>query len=119
MDKKNKNLMQKKWIAYCWSAALAQQCHDRDNQSNNANNSPYDGTIKQHTLSEVLSNKTALIHNRLTFIGYFVTIFELFKATFCHKKRKGCDKSIWCIIEDVNLNDAPSFNFGKHIEDNI
>ena len=119
MSKKNNKLNQKEWIAHCWSVELTQQCHNRDNQSNNANNGPYDGTIKQGTLSAVLANKTALIYNRLTFIGYLITIFTLFKAAFCHKKRKGCIKFVGCVIEEVNLSDAPTLHFGKHIQNKV
>ena len=50
--------MQKKWLAHCWSAALAQQCHDRDKQTENATDGSYDGAIKQSTLSAVLADKT-------------------------------------------------------------
>lgn len=119
MNKKNNDLTQKEWVAHCWGVELAQQCHNRDNQSNNANNSPYDGTIKQGTLSAVLANKTALIYNRLTFIGYMITIFALFKAAFCHKKRKGYIKFVGCAIEEVNLSDTSSLHFGKHIQNNV
>ena len=119
MDKKNHHLTQKRWLAHCWSAGLAQQCHDRDHQSDNTDNGTYDRTIKQSTLSAVLTDKTALIYNRLTLIGYLKTIFALFKATFCHKKRKGCIKFVGCVIEEISLSDTPAFCLCKHHQNKV
>lgn len=114
MKQKKHDFMQKRWIAHCWAASLAQQCHNRDNQSDNTNSGTDDRTIKQSTLSTVLADKTALVYNRLTFIGYLKTIFALFKAAFCHKKRKGSVKFVGCVIEEFILRDTPASSLDKH-----
>ena len=97
----------KKFLAHCWSASLAQQCHERDKQTENATDGSYDGAIKQSTLSAVLSDKTALLAEKLSFIGYLKTISVLFKIAFLHKKRKGFVKVIRCVVEEKSfLNTA-------------
>lgn len=113
MNKKNNKLRQKEWIAHCWAVSLAQQCHDRNKQTKNSSNGSYDGAIKQETISSVLADKTALFYYRLSFIGYLETIFALFKATFCHKKRKGHAKFLGCFIEEINLEDTSSLTISE------
>ena len=119
MKTKNNQEDSKKWLAHCWAVSLAQQCHDRDKQSENSSNGSNDGTIKQSTFSAVLTDKTALIYHRLSFIGYLKTIFALFKAAFCHKKRKGYIKVVGCVVEEINLFDSTSGSGGESFKDII
>lgn len=68
---------------------LANECYQRDNKSKGTTNRCYDGTIRQDTLTAVLADKTAIVYERLTCIGYFKLVFMLFKITFLHKKLNG------------------------------
>lgn len=79
----------KEFDARILSVQLANECHQRDNEGKDATDSRYNGTIKQDTLTAVLANKTTVMNERLTFIGYLKTVIMLFKITFIHKKRDG------------------------------
>ena len=64
--------------AYLLTVYLANECHQRDQESQKAANGGYNGTIKQNTLAEVLAEKATLVQKRLSPIGYLVTIARLF-----------------------------------------
>lgn len=110
MGNKNQSNELKRWQAQCLAASLAQQCRQRDEQSQHAGNGGYDGTIKQRTLSAVLADKTALLNESLSLVGYLKTIFALFKIAFCRKKRQGFRNVVWCIVEEDSLLDTAGRN---------
>lgn len=105
MSRKDEQQKLKKHAAHCWAVNLAIECHNRDNQTDNSGDGSYDGKIKQGTLSAVFADKTALIDERLTLIGYLEIMVILFKATFCNKKGKGVRKIFRGIIEEIPLGD--------------
>lgn len=87
------------WIAHCWVSGLAAQCKNREKQSDNSADGGNDGAIELDALTAVLASKTALIDERLSFVGYLKIVFALFKITFCNKKPKGFRKVFKCFIE--------------------
>jgi len=79
----------KAFDAQLLATQLANECYQRDNKSKNTTNRGYDGTIRQNTITAVLADKTAIVYERLTCIGYFKIVFMLFKIAFLHKKLNG------------------------------
>lgn len=87
MDKKNYATEKNSWLAHCWALSLAEQCYDREKQTQNARHSSYNGTIKQSTLSAVLADSAALIEKPLTIRGCFSLFFSLLKLAIKAKKK--------------------------------
>lgn len=80
---------EKEYAGYVLSVYLANECHQRDNQPEQAANRRYDGTIKQSTLASVLADKAAVTQHRLTAVGYLKIVIRLFKIAFFRKKVDG------------------------------
>lgn len=114
MHKKKFDNQTKKWFAHCWAASLVQQCNDRDSQAQCSGDSGDNGAIKQYTLASVFADKTALIDERLSFIGYLKIMFILFKITLFGKKRKGCIKIVRCVVQEDSLFNSSTRDIGKH-----
>ena len=77
------------FYAYLLTVYLANKCYQRDQERQQAANGSYDGTIKQSTLAEILTEKAACMQKRLSPIGYLVIIARLFYVAFLRKKRYG------------------------------
>ncbi|MBQ8565771.1 MAG: hypothetical protein IJ442_08095 [Bacteroidaceae bacterium] len=77
----------KQWLASCWIVSLAQQCHNRDNQTKDTGNSSNDSTIKQSTLAAILADSAVLIEKPLTIRGCFSLFFSLLKLAIKAKKK--------------------------------
>ena len=89
MRRKKDQQKEKEYAGYVLSVYLANECYQRDNQSEQAANSNYDGTIKQSTLASVLAEKAAITQHGLTTIGYLKIVIQLFKVAFLRKKFNG------------------------------
>lgn len=89
MKKNEQQQKEKRYAAYALAAYLANECHQRDKQSEKTADRSYDGTIKQHTLASVLAEEAAIVQHRLTPVGYLKTVALLFKIAFFRKKAYG------------------------------
>ncbi len=89
MRQKKDPQKEKEYAGYVLSVYLANECYQRDNQSEQATDSRYDGTIRQSTLASVLADKASVMQHRLTAIGYFKIVVQLFKVAFFRKKVNG------------------------------
>lgn len=98
MNKKDLANEEKMYAAYALSVYLANECHQRDNQGEQAADCRYDGTIKQHTLASVLAEKATVVEYRLSAVGYLKTVAMLFKATFIQKKPHGTFPIFRCVF---------------------
>lgn len=87
-----------KFHAYTAAVALAAECDNRDRKAEHAAYGGYNGTIKQDTLYQVLASKTAIMHERLSLVGYLVIVARLFKIAFIDKKRQRGAPSIWLAV---------------------
>ena len=76
--------------AYLLTVYLANECHLRDQERQQTANGSYDGTIKQSTLAEILTEKAACMEKRLSPVGCLVIIARLFYVAFLRKKTDGC-----------------------------
>lgn len=88
MNKKNQQ-PEKKWMARCWAVALTQQCHDRQQQAAKTTQRRHSPTIEQKTLAAVLADKTALLDERLSLVGYLHIMCMLLKIALTNKKING------------------------------
>lgn len=89
MKQKKDPQKEKEYAGYVLSVYLANECYQRDNQSEQATDRSYDGTIRQGTLASVLADKAAITQHRLTAIGYLKIVVQLFKIAFLRKKVNG------------------------------
>lgn len=98
MNKKELVNKEKEYAAYALSAYLANECHQRNNQREQAANRRYDGTLKQSTLASVLAEKATVVEYRLSAIGYLKAVAMLFKKTFLQKKPHGTFPIFRCVL---------------------
>lgn len=98
MNKKDLENKEKKYAAYALSAYLANECHQRDNQGEQATDSLYEGPIKQCMISSVIAEKTTIVEYRLSAVGYIKAVAMLFKATFLQKKPHGTFPIFRCVF---------------------
>lgn len=89
MKRKKDTLKEKEYAGYVLSVYLANECYQREQETQQTANSSYNGTIRQATLASVLADKAAVTQHRLTAIGYLIIIFNLFQVAFLRKKING------------------------------
>lgn len=89
MSKKESHEKDNAFDAYLLTVYLANECYQRDQKRQKAANGSYDGTMKQNTLAEILSEKAAFMEKRLSPIGYLVIVARLFYEAFLRKKPYG------------------------------
>ena len=98
MNKKERKQREKRFDSYFLAVYLANECRQRDQKTQQPEYRSGYGAIKQDALAAVFADKAAIVQQRLTPVGYLVTIARLFKIAFFRKKADGRKPILWSVF---------------------